>query len=683
MAGMEALRPRERLLVMDLVAEAGLDVSDWANYAGKHPAANPRYCYDWVFTQEGAPSVACLWFDNISLKSDGVALQRLNLWDVAKKHESLPGRSSVAKRARAMDLAMQTAFRKQTAIRVILVDGERADLVAQNAQSSKVERRLLDPVSWTVAEYNWSTGNCLLVRNEAVEAAIRQPRDADTTTAEPERLPPSGSPIYVARLVYNSDGWHRPMAAAEVQEAGETYRNENGFGHEDWLFRDEWVLEGWRYGFVQGVNNSRVKLLRDGTPFDLRLFTMPALGGRRAVAEIRGVECIDDQTAQAAVAAYQHRGWLDTMRAEITEAGGRPEALDETGHAPHIINLRYRIENRRMLDASKPLPADDPVQRLKRYGLYATPGAMHEAVGRTGERNGAPDALRLPLTAGDYRRAFLEIEMSESQRRWLVAHYYSPNVTTSMLQLANALGYEDHRAANGAYGALARMVADVLPRAPHDLGDEYGDWLQALGTLVERDALNHSQWRLREEVVQALVELGWVEAREATDEDAEPPTEEEQNTAREYGLDDTQIRQMMLSRRGQGRFRHDTLRFWGGRCAVSGLAESCFLVASHIKPWKEANPNERLDGFNGLALSPNLDKAFDRGYISFASDGSIMLSPTMSAESMHALGIRPDMALRLCHARIEPYLAYHRERVFIRDHSPAHQFKGRTERQRP
>lgn len=659
---LEKLRPTERLLVMDLVALAGLDVSDWSNYAGKHPASNPRYCYEWVFTQDAALPVACLWFDNIELGRDGTVRQRLNLWRVAKAHESLPGRSTVAKRARALDLALQNSFREKSPVMVILVDGERADLVAQNARSSKVERRRLDSSAWMVAEYDHSTGDCLLVRNE--EALV------EMTGSHTIRLNPDSTanlvPTYVARLAYNSKHWRRPTTAAEVKEAGNTYRNENGFGHEDWFFRDEWELDGWRYAFVQGVNSSRAKLLRERTPFHLRLFTMPAPGDRRAVAEIRYSECLNDSAAEAAVAAYERLGWLDTMRAEIAAAGGRPEALDETGDAPHILNLRYRIENLRMFDVDTTLPPDDPVNRLKRYGLYATAGAMDAAVDRASNSVG-PTAIEITsLTANDYRLALDRIEISDSQRRWLIAHYYSPDATTSMLQLAATLGYSDHRAANGAYGALAHKVADELPCAPDDLENgSYADWLQALAVNVERDAMNHSQWKLREQVVRAMAAMGWVEALDSTDSrPVDPPTPTDQRIARDYGFDDTQIQQMMLSRRGQGRFRNETLRFWGGRCAVSGLSETDFLIASHIKPWKEASPNERLDGFNGLPLTPNLDRAFDRGYISFADDGSIMISKGISLESRHALGIRPDMALRILDERIGRYLAYHREHVF-------------------
>ena len=50
---LEGIRPRERHRVMDLVAEAGVDVSDWANGKGgaAKATANPRYCYEWAFVE--------------------------------------------------------------------------------------------------------------------------------------------------------------------------------------------------------------------------------------------------------------------------------------------------------------------------------------------------------------------------------------------------------------------------------------------------------------------------------------------------------------------------------------------------------------------------------------------------------------------------------------------------------
>jgi len=42
------------------------------------------------------------------------------------------------------------------------------------------------------------------------------------------------------------------------------------------------------------------------------------------------------------------------------------------------------------------------------------------------------------------------------------------------------------------------------------------------------------------------------------------------------------------------------------------------LRASHCKPWCDCESNEeRLNGENGLLLTPSIDHLFDRGFISF------------------------------------------------------------------
>jgi 5-methylcytosine-specific restriction protein A len=47
MTALSDLKPTQKFLVMNLLADAGFDVSDWANYDGEHPASNPKYCYNW------------------------------------------------------------------------------------------------------------------------------------------------------------------------------------------------------------------------------------------------------------------------------------------------------------------------------------------------------------------------------------------------------------------------------------------------------------------------------------------------------------------------------------------------------------------------------------------------------------------------------------------------------------
>ncbi|MFM7268866.1 MAG: HNH endonuclease, partial [Cyanobium sp.] len=57
------------------------------------------------------------------------------------------------------------------------------------------------------------------------------------------------------------------------------------------------------------------------------------------------------------------------------------------------------------------------------------------------------------------------------------------------------------------------------------------------------------------------------------------------------------------ARLGHGLFRHRVAEREPA-CRVTGLARQQFLVASHIKPWRDCDNRERLDGANGLLLSP-------------------------------------------------------------------------------
>ena len=90
-------------------------------------------------------------------------------------------------------------------------------------------------------------------------------------------------------------------------------------------------------------------------------------------------------------------------------------------------------------------------------------------------------------------------------------------------------------------------------------------------------------------------------------------------------LSTTEREAIVKSRIGQGKFREKLIEYWHG-CSVSSFSRFDLLIASHIKPWKEADNNQRLDVFNGLLLLPNYDKLFDKGYISFDDNGYIIFS---------------------------------------------------------
>ncbi len=119
------------------------------------------------------------------------------------------------------------------------------------------------------------------------------------------------------------------------------------------------------------------------------------------------------------------------------------------------------------------------------------------------------------------------------------------------------------------------------------------------------------------------------------------------------------------SRVGQGKFRLDVIKYWEN-CAVTHCPEEKLLIASHIKPWNACDPLEAMDPFNGILLSPNIDKAFDKGYISFNDKGSILISKEHSND-LQILGINTNMKLGKLAPKHEKYLQYHRQHIFKKE----------------
>lgn len=89
------------------------------------------------------------------------------------------------------------------------------------------------------------------------------------------------------------------------------------------------------------------------------------------------------------------------------------------------------------------------------------------------------------------------------------------------------------------------------------------------------------------------------------------------------------------------------------------------LMASHIKPWRVANNDERLDLFNELLLLPNYDKLFDRGYITFKSNGEMICSKLLPSDERRIIGINRTKRLLRIDERHQPYLRFHNDNCFI------------------
>jgi predicted restriction endonuclease len=116
---------------------------------------------------------------------------------------------------------------------------------------------------------------------------------------------------------------------------------------------------------------------------------------------------------------------------------------------------------------------------------------------------------------------------------------------------------------------------------------------------------------------------------------------------------------LIQARRGQGKFRSDLLKAWGG-CAVTTWTVGEVLRASHIKAWRSSNNRERLDPNNGLLLCATLDALFDKAMISFDDDGRIMISWRLTPEDRKMMMLEEMTLSKPLTGNQKQYLKFHR-----------------------
>lgn len=103
------------------------------------------------------------------------------------------------------------------------------------------------------------------------------------------------------------------------------------------------------------------------------------------------------------------------------------------------------------------------------------------------------------------------------------------------------------------------------------------------------------------------------------------------------------------------------------KCDISNckIKNKNILIASHIKPYSVCKPIEKFSIENGLILCPNHDKLFDKGYLSFSTDGQLIINYRILNENdFFNLGINIDSKISVNNKVMSDYLNFHNKNVY-------------------
>ena len=140
----------------------------------------------------------------------------------------------------------------------------------------------------------------------------------------------------------------------------------------------------------------------------------------------------------------------------------------------------------------------------------------------------------------------------------------------------------------------------------------------------------------------------------------------EEQVETDASVNETDREAIVRARRGQGLFKQRVMEI-ETRCRITGVDNVSHLLASHCKPWRDSTNEERLNGENGLLLTPSIDHLFDRGFIGFEDSGNLIISPVAHRPSLQRMGVETTRSVNVGHFTEgqRQFLEYHRNAVLL------------------
>jgi len=140
----------------------------------------------------------------------------------------------------------------------------------------------------------------------------------------------------------------------------------------------------------------------------------------------------------------------------------------------------------------------------------------------------------------------------------------------------------------------------------------------------------------------------------------------EEQVESDVSVPDTDREAIVRARVGQGLFKQRVMQI-ETTCRITGVDNIAHLVASHCKPWRDSTNEERLNGENGLLLTPSIDHLFDRGFIGFEDSGDLIISPVAHRPSLQRMGVETNHSFNVGQFTEgqRQFLDYHRNSVLL------------------
>ena len=166
------------------------------------------------------------------------------------------------------------------------------------------------------------------------------------------------------RICWNTEDWRFPTGNAATLETSGTYAATHGFGHEEWLFNFEWIIDGYRYGYLQPISKYYGRY--SGGHCSILLYTFTREREYLLIGRIDNsyVPYVDELNRVLEISA--ENGWIQEMISDVERIGGNSAELDNP-EATAISNIRFRPEDVQIFDPRPRVVGNHVIANQRRY----------------------------------------------------------------------------------------------------------------------------------------------------------------------------------------------------------------------------------------------------------------------------------------------------------------------------
>ena len=171
----------------------------------------------------------------------------------------------------------------------------------------------------------------------------------------------------IARICWNTRNWKRPSGSEGKSSSPNTYENEQGFGHEEWLLDDRKIMpDGYHYAFLEPLRVASG--IHIGQTYDIHLFSIAPTKQRVYIGCLHNAVGVSLEEAEKVYKYYKKLGWLKEMKEDVRYAGGIVKGF----YPEFLFNVKFKFSEAEINYSNPPILKSDSLS--SRYILMDKKG---------------------------------------------------------------------------------------------------------------------------------------------------------------------------------------------------------------------------------------------------------------------------------------------------------------------